>query len=129
MKSKRSFFNKTIFLKNVTLYWPIWGLYTIFLVFVQPLTFWSRCYYSKFYDKYTYQDKLEDLIEVIYLDVHVYFIALMALASGMALFHYLYHQKSANMIHAFPIDRVQLFGTNVLSGISFLAVPQTISSL
>ena len=127
MKSKISFFNKTIFKKNVTLYWPIWVLYTLFLVFVQPVMFWSNCYYSKFYDMYTYQDKLEDLIEVIYMDVHIYFIAFMALASGMALFHYLYNQKSANMIHAFPVDRIQLFGTNVLSGIAFLAVPQTIS--
>ncbi len=129
MKSKISFFNKTIFQKNVTLYWPIWVLYTLFLVFMQPVMFWSSCYYSKFYDEYTYQDKLEDLIEVIYLDAHIYFIAFVALASGLALFHYLYNHKSANMIHAFPVDRIQLFGTNVLSGIAFLAVPQTISSL
>ncbi len=127
MKSKKSFFNKTIFKKNMTLYWPIWTLYTLFLVFVQPVMFWSSCYYSKFYESYTYNDKLRDLMEVIYLDVHVYFIALMALASGMALFHYLYNHKSANMIHAFPVDRTQLFGTNVISGLLFLAIPQTIS--
>ncbi|MBQ6844638.1 MAG: hypothetical protein IJO60_08400 [Agathobacter sp.] len=129
MKSKISFFNKTIFKKNVTLYWPIWVLYTVLLVFAQPVMFWSSCYYSKFYDEYTYQDKLEDLIEVIYLDMHVYLIALVALVCGMALFHYLYNHKSANMIHAFPVDRTQLFGTNVISGFSFLAVPQTISSV
>ena len=129
MKSKISFFNKTIFKKNVTLYWPIWVLYTVFLVFVQPVMFWSSCYYSKYYDAYTYQDKLEDLIEVIYFDFHVYIIAFVALASGMALFHYLYNHKSANMIHAFPVDRIQLFGTNVISEFAFLAVPQTISCL
>lgn len=129
MKSKISFFNKTIFQKNVTLYWPIWVLYTVLLVFVQPVMFWSSCYYAKYYDNYTYQDKLADLMQVIYLDMHVYIIALMALASGMALFHYLYNHKSANMIHAFPVDRTQLFGTNIISGICFLAVPQTISSL
>ena len=78
MKSKISFFNKTIFKKNVTLYWPIWVLYTVFLVFVQPVMFWSSCYYSKYYDEYTYQDKLEDLIEVIYFDFHVYIIAFVA---------------------------------------------------
>ena len=123
MKSKISFFNKTIFKKNATLYWPIWVLYTVLLLFVQPVMFWSDCYYSRYYEEYTYQDKLRDLMDVIYLDVHVYFIAFMALASGMALFHYLYNHKSANMIHAFPVDRTQLFGTNVVSGISFLAIP------
>lgn len=129
MKSKKSFFNKTIFKKNATLYWPIWVLYTLLLLFTQPVIFWSSCYYARYYDMYTYQDKLEDLIEVIYLDMHVYIIAFAALASGMALFHYLYNHKSASMIHAFPVDRTQLFGTNVLSGVAFLAVPQTISCL
>lgn len=129
MKLKKSFFNKTIFLKNVTLYWPIWVLYTVFLVFAQPVTFWSECYYARYYDKYTYQDKLKDFIDVIYLDFHIYMIAFVALIIGMALYHYLYNNKSANMIHAFPVDRTQLFGTNVISGISFLAVPQAISCL
>lgn len=129
MKSKKSFFNKTIFKKNMLLYWPIWVLYTIVLVFAQPLMFWSNCYYSRHYETYTYYDKLEDFVEVIYLDIHVYIIAYVALASGMALYHYLYNHKSANMMHAFPVDRTQLFGTNVISGISFLAIPQTISCL
>lgn len=129
MKLKKSFFNKTIFWKNVTLYWPIWGLYTVLLIFLQPVMFWSSCYYSKYYDHYTYGDRLEDLIDVIYLDAHVYIIALMAIFTGMALFHYMYNHKSANMIHALPVDRTQLFGTNVISGILFLAVPQTISSI
>ncbi len=129
MKSKISFFNKTIFKKNMILYWPIWVVYTILLIFAQPIMFWSSCYYAKYYDKYTYVDKLEDFIDVLYLDSHVYFIALVALVSGMALFYYLYNHKSANMMHAFPVDRTQLFGTNVISGLTFLVVPQTISCL
>ena len=40
MKSKISFFNKTIFWKNVTLYWPIWGIYTLALFISQPVTLW-----------------------------------------------------------------------------------------
>ena len=50
MKSKISFFNKTIFKKNVTLYWPIWALYTLILIIAQPLMLWSDFYYSHFYD-------------------------------------------------------------------------------
>ena len=129
MKSKISFFNKTIFQKNITLYWPIWVLYTVILIFAQPVMFWSENYFLRFYDTFSYYDKLENLVEVLYLDMHVYLIAFVALASGMALFHYLYNSKSANMIHAFPVDRTQLFGTNVVSGLFFLAVPQTISSI
>lgn len=113
----------------MTLYWPIWVMYTVILVIAQPVMLWSNCYFAKFYDSYTYSDKLEDLINVLFLDGHVYFIALVALASGMALFHYMYNHKSANMIHALPVDRTQLFGTNVISGLLFLAIPQTISAI
>ena len=127
MKSKISFFNKTIFKKNMTLYWPIWALYTLILIIAQPLLLWSDFYYSHFYDAYPYIERLEDFLEVLYLDPHVYLIAIFALCTGMALFLYMYNHKSANMIHALPVDRTQLFGTNVISGLLFLAGPQTIS--
>ena len=104
MKSKISFFNKTIFKKNVTLYWPIWGMYTIFLVFVQPVMFWSSCYNSRFYDEYSYANKLEDLIEVIYLDVHVYFIAYIALISGVALFQYLHKHHFYHLVSLYALS-------------------------
>lgn len=129
MKLKKSFFNKTIFWKNVTLYWPIWVLYTAILVFFQPIMLWISMFNGKYYDVYTYSDKLGDLIGRIYMDMHVYLIGIVAVFIGMALFHYMYNHKSANMIHALPVDRTQLFGTNVISGILFLAVPQAISSV
>lgn len=129
MKSKKSFFNKTIFWKNVTLYWPIWTIYTLVLLFMQPISLWISSYNSQFYESYTYSEHLQDLIYVIYLDIHVYLIAFVALFTGMALFSYLYNHKSANMIHALPVDRTQLFCTNVLSGVLFLAVPQTVSAI
>ena len=48
MKSKNSFFNKTIFLKNVTLYWPIWAVYTLISVIMQPFLLWlfNNCIYG-----------------------------------------------------------------------------------
>lgn len=129
MKSKISFFNKTIFWKNVTLYWPIWVIYTAILVLFQSVNFWIYASNWKYYPDSAYSDHLNDFIGVLYLDMHVGMIAVMVLFTGTALFQYLYNQKSANMIHALPVDRTQLFGTNVISGLLFLAVPQTISAL
>ena len=40
MKSRISFFNKTVFLKNVTLFWPIWAVYTLVLLTLQPVILW-----------------------------------------------------------------------------------------
>ena len=40
MKSKISFFNKTIFEKNMTLFWPVWVIYTLLLLFRIPFSLW-----------------------------------------------------------------------------------------
>lgn len=37
MRSKTSFFNPTLFGKNVTRFWPLWVLYTVIWVIVLPL--------------------------------------------------------------------------------------------
>ena len=124
MKSKISFFNKTIFLKNVTLYWPIWVVYTLFLVGGMPFALWLSVH-----DRFNMEPiTIERMIrEIYYVTRPTYYICVIAAAAvivGMALFSYLYKSQSANMIHALPIDRTELFGTNVISGLVFLIVPQ-----
>ena len=37
MKSKTSYFNRTIFLNNITRFWPIWALYLVILLFGMPI--------------------------------------------------------------------------------------------
>lgn len=54
---------------------------------------------------------------------------LVAVVVAMALFSYLYNAKSANMIHSLPVRREELFVTNYLSGLLFMAVPQVIATL
>lgn len=124
MKSKKSFFNKTIFKKNVALYWPLWAVYTVFLFCMQPMMIWGYNYNANRRNDYTMIDRVGDLISCLSMEGYILLIAFFALLFGMALFHYLYNSKSANMIHSLPVDRTQLFGTNVLSGLAFLVVPQ-----
>ena len=124
MKSKISFFNKTIFLKNVTLYWPIWVIYTLFLLGGLPVSLWFSM--QNRYDVTALTE--ERMIRALYYTIQpTYYICVIAFAAviiGMALFSYLYKSQSANMIHALPVDRTELFGTNVISGLVFLIVPQ-----
>lgn len=126
MKSKISFFNKTIFLKNITLYWPIWAIYTMLLLFMQPIALWTQLHGNI---QSMEMHKLSNLFAVLHMDPYIGILACTAVIVGMAVFHYLYSSKSANMIHALPVDRHELFFTNVLSGIGFLAVPQFVSAL
>ena len=67
--------------------------------------------------------QLRDLIDHLAFEPYVVLIAFAALLSGMALYSYLYNNKSANMIHSLPVDRTQLYGTALISGWAFLIVP------
>ena len=125
MKSKTSYFNKTIFLKNVTLYWPIWGIYTFILMCAMPFVLWLEYNDGYRITPLTSEQKFSRLCDALeLLPFHVILTAGVAVLIGMAVFSYLYNSKSANMIHSLPVNRTELFGTNVLTGWAFLAVPQ-----
>lgn len=125
MKSKTSFFNKGIFWKNVTLYWPIWSIYTIILLIFMPGLLWLESNSWGYQEKLTQEQSLN--IMDVYMEPYTLIIACMALVTGLALFSYLFNAKTANMIHSLPVDRNQLFGTNVISGLVFLIVPQILT--
>lgn len=137
MKSKISLFNWTIFLKNLTLFWPIWGGYLLFLLVAQPgflqLELMSASAQNDVFTNYA--DRSGEIISYQLTDMNTIMdarflivqTAVMAVLTGMALFHYLCAVKSTNMIHALPVTRGELFGTNVISGFAFIVVPQVIS--
>ena len=50
-----------------------------------------------------------------------------AVAAALAVFSYLYSAKSTNMMHALPVNRLELYVTNYLSGLIFLIVPEIIT--
>ena len=37
MRSKTSFFNKTLFLKSVARFWPVWGSYFVIWLIILPV--------------------------------------------------------------------------------------------
>ena len=49
------------------------------------------------------------------------------MAAALAVFSYLYSAKSTNMMHALPVNRLELYVTNYLSGLIFLIVPEIIT--
>lgn len=121
MKSKTSFFNRTVFWKNVSLYWPIWVCYLLYGLVKVPGQLWSRLQQQT-----NMTDYIRDsaLYNSLYLQMDVVAIAIMAVVSGMALFGYLFTAKNAYMIHALPVTRKELYVTNVVSGLCFILIPQ-----
>lgn len=134
MKSKTSFFNKTIFLKNFALFWPIWAFYTfIMIVMLDGVLFFGLKQDNMWNREIVPEAEVENMLITIRnateMNIHMVIIFIAALVVGMALFNYLYSSKSANMLHSLPITRMQHFGTNVISGLVMLWVPQIIAFL
>lgn len=131
MKLKISFFNKTIFSKNLTLFWPIWTVYLLFLLTMLPLNLLIRFQRQVGTQNISYtleQRNLGELNEVLgQLNMEMIAVFIVAGILSMALFNYLFSSRSANMIHALPVTRGELFGTNVISGLSFLIIPEIIT--
>lgn len=129
MKSKTSCFNRTIFLKNTTTFWPMWVLYLLYLLSTMPLPIWSQA--KADYMGQTAQEMANRsyyIVEsVVEIQIFPFPVFLFAMTAGLLVFSYLYVPRNANMIHALPVTRGELFVTNYLSGLSFLIVPQLIS--
>jgi ABC-2 type transport system permease protein len=130
MKSKISFFNKTMFWKNVTLYWPIWTIYLLALLILVPGQLWTSFHAKMRYSQdgiLAAYDHLNIMYQSLNIGTTILFAFLMSIITGMALYNYLYVAKTTNMIHALPVTRGELYGTNVISGLLFMLVPEVIA--
>lgn len=130
MQSKTSWFHKAIFFKNLTRWWPIWTAYLLVWLIRLPL----RLFHAldpRFLDTASASDNylLTQLEYVVRSSLQPSFFFLFAAITAIAVFSYLFQAKSCNMMHALPVCRETLFTTNLLSGLAFLAIPQTMAFL
>ena len=116
MKSRTSFFNKTVFLKNLTRFAPAWGLYTVglLLALVSLIDGGSRWFAGN----------LCDFVQMLCIITPCY-----ALLCAQLLFGDLYNSRMCNALHALPMKRETWFGTNVLSGFLFHLIPTVIFAI
>lgn len=131
MKSKTSCFNTTIFKKNITHYWPLWAVYLCYLLAILPLDIWISM--SRF-NYYTSSLTLEErgyraMYEVLRTGLEPLPVFVFSVIMALAVFSYLYSPRNANMIHSFPVTRLELYVTNCLSGLLFMLVPELITFL
>lgn len=116
MKSRTSFFNKTIFLKNMTRFAPAWGLYTVGALMGLILLLDSG-------SRWMVSDLLGSL-RVLSLITAGY-----ALLCAQLLFGDLYNSRMCNALHALPMKRETWFVTNVASGLAFHLIPTGIMAI
>lgn len=115
--SRISFFNKTVFKRNLHGYWPLWAVYLGSLLLIIPIPLYTNLRYGYFVNA-------ADVTEFYFgtaLTASLVIGAFFAIFAAMALFSYMYTPRSANMIASLPVRREALFGTNVIT-ILFITV-------
>lgn len=131
MRSKKSFFNSMLCRKNLTHFWPVWVLYTIFLICVIPirillLSTADRINYGGEDREYT---MLWDYLYTVFGNVEgrgdymVIISLIIGIVVAAVVFAYMYNNKSSHMFHSLPVTRLELFFSNYIAGILMLIIP------
>lgn len=110
MQSKTSYFNAMLFRKNLTRFWPLWGLAS-FVGALFPLAVlldmvhrgWNVLSAPDFTGMYYDAVSAVPVINLVY-----------AALCAMAVWSYLYNARSVGLMHTLPIRREGLFLTNFL---------------
>lgn len=126
MRSGTSFFDRTIYRKNLTHFWVLWVLYAGVMALMVPINIFVRCH-----DRYTGYTAEEmqaiHTFSCVYGLLGAHWSACLAMAAGtviaMTVFGYLYNQRAAHAFHAMPLSRTTLFFSNYISGLTILLLP------
>ena len=118
MKSRISFFDKTLLRKDITRFAPVWIIYLVggLLVGFGMV----RGYTQEGYAAAT----MAETIGVLAIVNLIY-----ALVCAECLFGDLFNSRMCNALHSLPLRREQLFATHVIAGLLFSFVPNTAISL
>ncbi len=124
MQLKTSFFNPTLFRKNLSRSWPLWGGISAVgaLIPLYLLLALNQEHAMLILRK-------DDFVELLYGAVAYFlpaFTAGYAILVAMFVWSYLHNARAVGMIHALAIDRKGLFVTNTLSGLAMLLIPYVI---
>ena len=115
MKSRTSFFNKTVLRKDITRFLPAWIVYCVFFLL----------------EVNGYAEAVGGSLQYLASDMchKVAITALFALAAGLCVFGDLHNSRLCNGLHALPIRRESWFATHMLAAFLFWLVPHTIRAL
>lgn len=121
MKSRTSFFDKTLLRKNLTRFAPVWGIYLMCLLIGLGLMYMDA---RRPNVNFWFASHMAVCIQVMGL-VNLFFAPLVA----MLLFGDLFNGRMCNALHAMPLRRETIFVTNVFSGLLVSLVPTAVMAL
>lgn len=115
MRSRTSFCNKTLFLKNLFRFWPVWlgGGGICFLMETMYFLNWANNPYR------TLVDLRYHIVTDLCGQIHVLWF-IFSLATAAAVFGWMYNARSAGFTAALPMKRSTLFASSYLAGLTML---------
>lgn len=117
MKSRTSFFNFTVFKKDITRFAPAWGVCLI-LMLLALISMADRSF------AYYRLQNVRDSISLMSWMNLIY-----AAVVAQLLFGDLFNARLCNALHALPLRRECWFGTHVTSGLAFSLIPNLVITL
>jgi ABC-2 type transport system permease protein len=124
MQSKTSFFNRTIFRKTVSRFWPLWAAHLVIWIIILPIPLLAGR-----------ADLARDAVGAreLVLSVALYggvaMSAVFAVFSAMAVWSFLYSARSASGVASLPVRREGLFVSGALAGLLPLLCGELIAFL
>lgn len=130
MRSGTSFFNSTLYRKTMLRFWPLWVAYGLMWLYLVPFNLLNN-YFSMRGAQTSSVELANRLVEYARdipntLQFGVFVACGYGVLCAMAVFGYLYNNRSACMMHALPLRRETLFGTQYLAGLSFALLPNLV---
>ena len=127
MRSKISYFNGTLFKKNLSRFWPLWGGASLIgaLFPLALLTVLIR--------ENQFGHLISDPLEITrgYYQVVCWIIPAISLLyaplCALAAWGWLYNPRSVGMYHSLPITRKGLFVTDSLTGMAMMLIPYAVT--
>ena len=120
MPSKRSYFNATLYRKNLSRFWPLWGGVSL-MGCVAPLYLLLRLV-GEYRIDITTGMVTSTLYNVVTIFVPGLLLVYAALC-GVLTWSYLNSARSVGLYHTLPVDRTNLYLTTLLSGLTMMVLP------
>ena len=128
MRSKISYFNGTLFKKNLSRFWPLWGGASL-IGALFPLAFLAIL----LREHALFGPPISDPLEVTrgYYEVVSWILPAISLLyaplCALAAWGWLYNPRSVGMYHSLPITRKGLFITDSLTGMAMMLIPYAVT--
>lgn len=133
MKMKGKFWNKSIFWKDITRFWPLWVVEWILLQLAVTLPVYFgvlTCARERSWSKTEMLTNMKETLgRNLFLASFSGAIAIFAIVAAIFVFSYLFKTRAAYAQHSLPVRRESLFAIHYLAGLAVLSVPYIITYL